>query len=59
MIHTVARHLGVSDEEPERAVTLAVEQRRLQTDGTHLPRAWPCFEGSNNLLASTAGGIRQ
>jgi hypothetical protein len=39
MLHDVARHLGISDDEAQRAVALAVERGWLTTDGSDPPHS--------------------
>jgi hypothetical protein len=39
MLHDVARHLGISDDEAQRAVALAVERGWLTTDGSGSPHS--------------------
>ena len=39
MLHDVARHLGISDDEAQRAVVLAVERGWLTTDGSDPPHS--------------------
>jgi hypothetical protein len=39
MLHDVARHLGISDGEAQRAVALAVERGWLTTDGSDPPHS--------------------
>jgi predicted Zn-dependent protease with MMP-like domain len=34
MLHSVARHLGITDEEADRAVVLALERRRIKAAGS-------------------------
>ena len=39
MLHDVACHLGISDDEAQRAVVLAVERGWLTTDGSDPPHS--------------------
>ena len=39
MLVTVARHLGVGDEEAQEAVALALARRLILIDGTELPHS--------------------
>jgi hypothetical protein len=34
MLHSMARHLGITDEEADRAVVLALERRRIKAAGS-------------------------
>ena len=39
MVHRVARHLGISEEQAQQAVALAVQRQWLHTDGSVPPHS--------------------
>src|SRR5258707_15823665 len=56
MLHDVARHLGISDDEAKRAVPLAVERGGLTIDGGGTPQSgslmWGLAMPSARLLSA-------
>ncbi len=45
MVHTVARHMGITDEQADQAVAEALAQRRIIGDGSNPPHSVTLFLG--------------
>jgi hypothetical protein len=45
MVHDVALYLGISDAEALQVVALAVQRRRVETDGSDPPHSVGLYQG--------------